>query len=170
MNGYIAISKEYLNVPYDEKEAAKILGAKWENKLKKWFAPPGSYLPQFSRWSDHDFLAKETTKLRDEVAKLQREKSDLERHCSELEAELKSLKNPTPPPYKEINWRKRSRKVGIYDKAYCNELESPPSKNSCVFSNGSDPNWSNEYNGLDPEWCAQQRKIEKHIEFMRTGC
>jgi hypothetical protein len=30
----------YLNVPYEEKEAAKKLGARWDQGTKKWYVPP----------------------------------------------------------------------------------------------------------------------------------
>jgi hypothetical protein len=30
----------YLNVPYDEKEEAKKLGARWDQATKKWYVPP----------------------------------------------------------------------------------------------------------------------------------
>jgi hypothetical protein len=32
------MSKIYLNVPYDEKDDAKKLGARWDNDAKKWYA------------------------------------------------------------------------------------------------------------------------------------
>ena len=35
---YANIKKKiYLNVPFEEKEDAKLLGAKWDKKKKKWF-------------------------------------------------------------------------------------------------------------------------------------
>lgn len=41
----------FLNVPYSEKEEAKALGAKWNPKVKKWYAdvPQKEYL-KFSKW------------------------------------------------------------------------------------------------------------------------
>lgn len=42
--------KQYLKVPYAEKDKAKQLGAKWDNKIKAWFIPDGvEYLP-FEKW------------------------------------------------------------------------------------------------------------------------
>jgi hypothetical protein len=39
-----------LNVPFAEKEEAKRLGARWDAKSKKWYAPLGTDLAPFSRW------------------------------------------------------------------------------------------------------------------------
>lgn len=46
----------YLNVPYQEKDEAKKLGAKWNPKIKKWYVE-GSYekYPKFSKWLLKDF-------------------------------------------------------------------------------------------------------------------
>ena len=40
----------YLSVPYNEKEAAKSLGAKWDPEEKKWFAPRDSSVEDFRQW------------------------------------------------------------------------------------------------------------------------
>lgn len=39
-----------LNVPFAEKDEAKSLGARWDSKKKKWYAPLGTDLAPFSRW------------------------------------------------------------------------------------------------------------------------
>ncbi|CAA6798640.1 MAG: DNA primase (EC, partial [uncultured Sulfurovum sp.] len=41
----------YLAVPYQEKEAAKRAGAKWDKKEKSWYAPKGSEINKFKTWS-----------------------------------------------------------------------------------------------------------------------
>lgn len=43
--------KLYLNVPYNEKDEVKALGARWNNKVKKWYidVPHEEYL-RFSKW------------------------------------------------------------------------------------------------------------------------
>jgi hypothetical protein len=43
-------SKNYLNVPYAEKDAAKALGAKWDPAKKTWYAPEGLVMKDFSQW------------------------------------------------------------------------------------------------------------------------
>lgn len=46
------MSKTYLKVPYEEKDEAKALGARWDPAKKSWFAPDGVDLARFSRWLD----------------------------------------------------------------------------------------------------------------------
>jgi len=43
-------SKNYLTVPYAEKDAAKALGAKWDAAKKKWYVPASADLSDFSKW------------------------------------------------------------------------------------------------------------------------
>ncbi len=45
-------TKTYLYVPFEEKEQAKALGAKWDKVNKSWYAPQGSDLDKFSRWTE----------------------------------------------------------------------------------------------------------------------
>jgi hypothetical protein len=43
--------RNYLSVPYAEKDQAKALGAKWDPSLKKWYAPANLDLGLFARWN-----------------------------------------------------------------------------------------------------------------------
>ena len=45
-------TKNYLNVPYAEKDAAKALGAKWDATNKKWYAPANADISLFGKWHD----------------------------------------------------------------------------------------------------------------------
>lgn len=40
----------YLNVPFSQKDEAKVLGARWDGNKKKWYVPQGVALEDFSRW------------------------------------------------------------------------------------------------------------------------
>lgn len=40
----------YLDVPYVEKDMAKVLGAKWDARVKKWYVPVGVDRALFGRW------------------------------------------------------------------------------------------------------------------------
>ena len=40
----------YLNVPKEEKNAAKAVGAKWDNSAKKWYAPEGADMEKLAQW------------------------------------------------------------------------------------------------------------------------
>lgn len=46
----IAEKKTYLAVPYDEKDEAKKIGAKWEPETKSWYAEQGKDLNLFAKW------------------------------------------------------------------------------------------------------------------------
>ncbi|OPZ78613.1 MAG: DNA primase TraC [Alphaproteobacteria bacterium ADurb.Bin438] len=43
--------KKYLNVPYEEKDEAKALGAKWDVNAKKWYCPEDIDINIFEKWS-----------------------------------------------------------------------------------------------------------------------
>ena len=40
----------YLNASYDDREAVKELGARWDPRAKSWYVPEGQSLEPFSRW------------------------------------------------------------------------------------------------------------------------
>jgi hypothetical protein len=46
--------KTYLFVPYEEKDEAKRLGARWDAEQKKWYVPDGLNVEPFSRWLDRE--------------------------------------------------------------------------------------------------------------------
>lgn len=46
----IRTDRVYLNVEIAEKDAAKMLGARWDADLKKWYAPPGIDVSLFEKW------------------------------------------------------------------------------------------------------------------------
>jgi len=43
-------AKNYLNVPYAEKDAAKALGARWDPAKKQWYAPADLDKALFANW------------------------------------------------------------------------------------------------------------------------
>lgn len=55
--------KEYLDVPFKDKERAKSLGARWDQEKKRWYAPDYYGIDGFSEWnidpnlaSDHFYI------------------------------------------------------------------------------------------------------------------
>ena len=44
--------REYLAVPYDEKDTAKRLGARWDPSAQSWYIPAGADAEPFARWRD----------------------------------------------------------------------------------------------------------------------
>src|SRR5438876_9670441 len=45
--------KSYLAVPFEEKDEAKLLGAKWDTHKRKWYAPYGE-TDLVQKWPRHD--------------------------------------------------------------------------------------------------------------------
>lgn len=43
--------RQYIDVPYKEKDEAKSLGAKWDRKARSWYVPNGVDASAFSKWS-----------------------------------------------------------------------------------------------------------------------
>lgn len=43
-------ARQYLDVPYEEKDAAKELGAKWDRQERLWYMPPGANLEDVQKW------------------------------------------------------------------------------------------------------------------------
>jgi exodeoxyribonuclease VII large subunit len=44
------MAKTYLTVSFNEKDAAKSLGAKWDAVQRQWYVPDGRELASFSAW------------------------------------------------------------------------------------------------------------------------
>ena len=40
----------FLSVPYNQKDDAKKLGAKWDKLARSWYCPPGKDLAAFQKW------------------------------------------------------------------------------------------------------------------------
>ena len=74
------ITKHYLDVPYNKKDEAKELGAKWDKEAKSWYAPSNFPLEQFSEWdknNGHVVQAKNSDEVTQEQAKTVNEKTFL---------------------------------------------------------------------------------------------
>src|SRR6185437_7930287 len=46
----ISDQRVYLAVPFDEKDDAKEIGARWDGRSKAWYVPPGTDLAPFTSW------------------------------------------------------------------------------------------------------------------------
>ena len=49
-SGTSSSADTYLNCPFEEKEEAKLLGARWSPDKKKWYVPAGQDVTAFRRW------------------------------------------------------------------------------------------------------------------------
>lgn len=58
-------SKVYINCPFEEKDSAKALGAKWDKKKKKWYVPQSVFelaTDDFNRWQIEEVYDEENLK------------------------------------------------------------------------------------------------------------
>ncbi|MDO5652275.1 MAG: DUF5710 domain-containing protein [Moraxella sp.] len=55
-NSSIAQEKTYLYVPYEDKDTAAKLGAKWDKENMAWYAPAGSDLDKFKTWQNPPYV------------------------------------------------------------------------------------------------------------------
>lgn len=53
----------YLAVPYEQKDEAKALGAKWDRQAKSWYAPEGVDLEPLSKWQGDQAKAKDAPEI-----------------------------------------------------------------------------------------------------------
>jgi hypothetical protein len=51
---YKIIMKNYIKVPFSEKEEVKQLGAKWDKEMKSWYVPEEAEQSKFSKWQSYD--------------------------------------------------------------------------------------------------------------------
>lgn len=58
----MAESKNYLNVPYAQKDTAKALGTKWDAAYKKWYVPAGKDISLFAQWQTESAPLESLTK------------------------------------------------------------------------------------------------------------
>lgn len=46
--------KNYIKVPFADKDKVKQLNGRWDNDVKSWYVPEGEDLSNFSQWETHD--------------------------------------------------------------------------------------------------------------------
>lgn len=46
--------KVFINVPFEEKNQVKELGARWDNDIKSWYIPESLDKELFKKWKQHD--------------------------------------------------------------------------------------------------------------------
>lgn len=44
------VDRVYLDVPFEEKDEVKALGARWDRDGRSWYVPPGIEVERFARW------------------------------------------------------------------------------------------------------------------------
>ncbi|MCL5825204.1 DUF5710 domain-containing protein, partial [Neisseria meningitidis] len=48
----VSDERVYVQIPYADREQAKMLGAKWDKEEKSWYIPPGVNQEPFRKWLD----------------------------------------------------------------------------------------------------------------------
>lgn len=65
----IATSNTSLKVPFNEKDQAKSLGARWNAESKHWFVPVGVDVAPFEKWLNSSMAANPTPSVSSPVTK-----------------------------------------------------------------------------------------------------
>lgn len=126
--GNITAENRRLFVPYEQKDVASALGARWDKANKTWYAPAGSDLDKFKPWLKEP--VREFTRPEDEFAK------QLEAHGLRLEA---------GHPIMDGQWHRlkvESDRTGNKSGAYIGHLDGVPRGTVKNFKTGQETNWT----------------------------
>ncbi|MDO5652444.1 MAG: DUF5710 domain-containing protein [Moraxella sp.] len=66
-NQNLSTPKTYLYVPYEDKDAAAKLGAKWDKENMAWYAPAGSDLDKFKAWQNPPYVPSAEAALKEHL-------------------------------------------------------------------------------------------------------
>ncbi len=67
----IMASRDYLDVPREEKDEAKALGAKWDKYQKAWYVEKGTDLEPFAKWNKLDLTVRNVSQTAEQTPKEQ---------------------------------------------------------------------------------------------------
>lgn len=79
----IIASRDYLNVPREEKDEAKALGAKWDKWQKAWYVEKGTDLEPFAKWDKLDLKERAAEQQKQENAAEQTQSPEQEQNIAE---------------------------------------------------------------------------------------
>ena len=156
--------RTYLAVPYDEKDDAKALGAKWDRQAKAWYVPAGMDLEAFAPWlpaRDSVHIAVDADPC-EEFAQALRESGLRISGLPEMDGRLYRV---------QVEGDKRSERSG----AYVGHLDGRPAGYIQNFRTGQRINWkaSGHAAALDAQDRAQmaaeaaQKRLERAAERER---
>lgn len=99
----IIASRDYLNVPREEKDEAKALGAKWDKWQKAWYVEKGTDLEPFAKWGKLDLNERQQ---KQENAAEQSQSAEQEQKAEQNIAETKT--------YIAVSWddKDEAKKLG----------------------------------------------------------
>ena len=148
-------SKTWLAVPYEEKDEAKALGARWDRTEKSWFAPAGTELAPLNRW-----LPENQPDLREAG------RDPVDEFAGTLKAA--GLKLDAPPVMDGELHRVavEGGKSGARDGAYVGHLDGHPSGFFQNYKTGEKANWRASGQRLDP---TRVEAVRKETEAKREA-
>ncbi|MCF8502105.1 MAG: DUF5710 domain-containing protein [Rhodospirillum sp.] len=133
--------RTYLAVPYEEKNQAKKLGAKWDRHRKSWFAPEGADLAPFERW-----------RLKEVAPTQARDIDPTDEFAQALEKEGLVLKGA---PLMDGKWHRVpviGDKQGSLSGSYRGFLDGKPNGSIMNYKNGQEAvKWISTGTALDPQ-------------------
>ncbi len=156
----IMASRDYLDVPREEKDEAKALGAKWDKYQKAWYVEKGTDLEPFAKWNKLDLTERNISQTAEQTPKEQAVSQTAEPKQEQTEKEVSAEQNPAQDktfiavPYDE---RKDAKALGAkWDK----------DNKSWYVEKGADLNkfkdWLVDENTVVP---AKQEAVSPEIEF-----
>lgn len=154
----IMASRDYLNVPREEKDEAKALGAKWDRFQKSWYVEKGTDLEPFAKWTGQTPKEEQAVSQTAEQPKQEHSAEQTQEHTEKQEVtaapKLAEDKTFLAVPFDEKN---AAKKLGAkWDK----------DNKSWYVEKGADLNqfkdWLVDENTVVP---AKQEAVSPEIEF-----
>ena len=158
----IMASRDYLDVPREEKDEAKALGAKWDKYQKAWYVEKGTDLEPFAKWNKLDLTERNISQTAEQTPKEQavsqtaepKQEQAAEPKQEQIEQNLAQDKTFIAVPYDE---RKDAKALGAKWDA---------ENKSWYVEKGADLNkfkeWLVDENTVVPE---KQKAVSPEIEF-----
>ncbi len=136
----------YLNVPFSEKDEAKALGAKWDRRVKAWYARDDMELAPFKRWQET-------------IARTPEPKISPEQEFAQALKENGLILDG--PPTMDGKWHRvavEGDRKGQKSGSYRGFLEGLPAGNITNYKSGQDPlKWVATGTKIDPKELEQAK-------------
>ncbi len=153
LSGNIAQEKILLNVPFQEKDVAKELGAKWDRGEKSWYVPEGSDLNKFTKWvpgQEPDRQSENVLNPHEEFANFARKLGLIIEGTPVLDGKI-------------YRTAVEGGKVGAKDGAYCGYADGHPNGWCQNYRSGVQEKWiaSGHYVSSKAKIALQQEAVEE---------
>jgi len=147
--------RQYIYVPYREKDEAKRLGARWDRGAKSWYVPQGTNLAAFSKWLP------ENNKIRQELP--QDPRAEFAEALKDAGLKIEGLPQMDGKLHRvPVEGDEKGKRSGAY-KGY---LDGHPAGFIQNFKSGYKANWKATGQRLNP---AEIAKLEREAEAKRQA-